>query len=154
MRTPLTELEKQYGITRKTLAKWRDQGIDIYNPEKVLQKKNCHNQCDISETEDFSADDLADYKARKFIAETKIKETMLAYEKLELEKAQGKVIELLSAQQAFAKIGAVVKSMLLRLEQELPSLVCGLAEPEIAKIIGDKTKQLLKQLSDQDGLWK
>jgi hypothetical protein len=134
------EICKTHGITDKTLQAWKNEGIDIYNDEVMAERA--------ARKHGASGNEMSAARLKKLQAEAR-SATMKA------DQLAGKLIELQEVEAAFTKLGAVAKSLLLRMQADLPPMLEGQSPSRMSQIIGESINSVLNQMSDPDGIaWK
>ena len=134
------EICKTHGITDKTLQAWKNEGIDIYNDEAMAERA--------ARKHGASGNAMSEARLQKLQAEAR-SATMKA------DQLAGKLIEINEVRDAFTKIGAVTKGMLMRMQADLPPMLEGQSPSRMSQIIGESIHKVLTQMSDPDGVdWK
>jgi hypothetical protein len=131
---------KAHGITDKTLQAWKAEGIDIYNDEAMAERA--------ARKHGASGNAMSEARLKKLQAEAR-SATMKA------DQLAGKLIELQEVEHAFTRLGAITKSLLMRLQADLPPMLEGQSPSRMSQIIGESINSVLNQMSDPDGIaWK
>jgi hypothetical protein len=82
-------------------------------------------------------------------------EVEIECKKIELKKLEEDCIDIIDVKNAFYKLGAVVRSGLLRMQADLPPALEGQSPSRMAKIIGESAEKLLTQLSETESeIWQ
>jgi len=131
------EICRRYKITAGTLTAWQAEGIDIHD-EQAMAERN-------SRKHKSSGEELFDARLKKLKAEA-VSATLKAAQ------LEGTLIDLAEAKTAIARIGAITKSLMLRMQADLPPALEGQSPSRMAKIIGQAVEAILTQLSDPEGL--
>jgi hypothetical protein len=134
------EICKTHGITEKTLQAWKNEGIDVYNDEAMAERA--------ARKHGASGNAMSEARLKKLQAEAR-SATMKA------DQLAGKLIELQEVEHAFTRLGAVAKSLLMRMQADLPPMLEGQSPSRMSQIIGEAIHKVLTQMSDpQFTEWK
>jgi len=128
---------RHYKITAGTLTAWQAEGIDIYD-EQAMAERNARKH-------KTSGEELFDARLKKLKAEA-LSATLKAAQ------LEGTLIDLAEAKTAIARIGAISKSLMLRMQNDLPPALEGQTASRMSAIIGQAVEAILTQLSDPEGL--
>jgi hypothetical protein len=131
---------KAHGITDKTLQAWKAEGIDIYDDEVMAERA--------ARKHGASGNAMSEARLKKLQAEAR-SATMKA------DQLAGKLIELTEVEHAFTRLGAVAKSLLMRMQVDLPPMLEGQSPSRMSQIIGESINSVLTEMSDPDSTaWK
>lgn len=145
---PTTELAKMFGVTRKSIYEWRKEGRDGV-PEKVDGKEDVD-----AWRAWFNVNPSAGSSNR---SPRKDRETLLC-EKLEVEielanvklrRATRELMPVAEARETATRVYSVVKAELLKMTNELPPSIAGLAEVDIQTKLRAAVVAILEELSSE-----
>lgn len=142
-----------FNITRKTIAQWRREkkkGV----PQKEGTQENLEKWREFfASNPDAGFFDGKPRADRETLLCQKL-EVEVAIKKIELQQAEGSVVDLNDAKDAFTKIGSVVRAILLRLRADMPPTLEGLSVAAMAKKFDEFTVKVLQEISDsQNEIW-
>jgi phage terminase Nu1 subunit (DNA packaging protein) len=142
-----------FNITRKSIAQWRREG-----KEGVPAKE--HGMENLTKWREFFASNpdagFFDGKPRQDRESLLCEKLTIEIEckKLELKKLEESTIDMVDVQNAFYKLGSVIRAGLLRMQADLPPALEGQSPSRMAKIIGEAAETLLNELSEREAeLW-
>lgn len=144
------ELAERYGVSRKTISKWKSEGVDIYNKEAVAkhtankQKKppNLTEEIKESLTElNLDGATLDEVRKESIIRDVRLKDIKIKAE-------EGSYLPIEEMIEATIKIGTNLKAQLMRLANELPMALTGRDANEIQKKLKAAFEGLLQQQHD------
>jgi phage terminase Nu1 subunit (DNA packaging protein) len=142
-----------FNITRKSIAQWRREGR-----EGVPAKE--HGMENLTKWREFFASNpdagFFDGKPRQDRESLLCEKLTIEIEckKLELKKLEESTIDMVDVQNAFYKLGSVIRAGLLRMQADLPPALEGQSPSRMAKIIGEAAETLLNELSEREAeLW-
>ncbi len=143
-----------FNITRKSIAQWRREGR-----EGVPAKE--HGMENLTKWREFFASNpdagFFDGKPRQDRESLLCEKLTIEIEckKLELKKLEESTIDMVDVQNAFYKLGSVIRAGLLRMQADLPPALEGQSPSRMAKIIGEAAETLLNELSEREAeLWQ
>jgi hypothetical protein len=129
-----------YGITDNTLQAWIAEGIDIYDDAAMAER--AARKHGTAGTEMYQA------RLKKLQAEA-------ISAQLKADELAGKLIALDEVEACFVRIGTVTKSLLIRLQADLPPMLEGQTPSRMQAIIAEAVNSILMQMSDPDAAsWK
>lgn len=142
-----------FNITRKTIAQWRREkkkGV----PQKEGTQENLEKWREFfASNPDAGFFDGKPRADRETLLCQKL-EVEVAIKKIELQQAEGSVVDMNDAKDAFTKIGSVVRVILMRLRADMPPTLEGLSAPAMAKKFDEFTVKVLQEISDnQNEIW-
>jgi phage terminase Nu1 subunit (DNA packaging protein) len=151
---PQKKIIEIFNITRKSIAQWRREG-----KEGVPIKE--HGMENLARWREFFA---SNPDAGFFDGKPRLDRESLLCEKLtveieckkiELKKLEDTCIDMVDVQNAFYKLGAVIRAGLLRMQADLPPALEGQSPSRMANIIGEAAEKLLTELSETESeLWQ
>lgn len=151
---PQKKIIEIFNITRKSIAQWRREG-----KEGVPIKE--HGMENLTKWREFFA---SNPDAGFFDGKPRLDRESLLCEKLtveieckkiELKKLEDTCIDMVDVQNAFYKLGSVIRAGLLRMQADLPPALEGQSPSRMAKIIGESSEKLLTELSETESeLWQ
>jgi hypothetical protein len=151
---PQKKIIEIFNITRKSIAQWRREG-----KEGVPQKE--HGQENLKKWREFFASNpdagFGDSKPRKDRESLLCEKLTVEIEckKIELKKLEDTCIDMIDVQNAFYKLGAVMRAGIMRMQADLPPALEGQSPSRMAKIIGESSEKLLTELSETESeLWQ
>jgi hypothetical protein len=128
---------KKYGITDNTLQAWIAEGIDVQDDAAMAERTA--RKHGTAGTEMYQA------RLKKLQAEA-------ISAQLKADDMAGRLIALDEVEQAFTKIGTVTKSLLVRLQADLPPMLEGQSPARMSKIIGEAVEAVLCAMNDPEGM--
>jgi len=150
---PQKKIIEIFNITRKSIAQWRREG-----KEGVPIKEN--GMENLTKWREFFASNpdagFFDGKPRKDRESLLCEKLTVEIEckKIELKKLEDTCIDMVDVQNAFYKLGSVIRAGLLRMQADLPPALEGQSPNRMAKIIGESSEKLLTELSETESeLW-
>jgi phage terminase Nu1 subunit (DNA packaging protein) len=151
---PQKKIIEIFNITRKSIAQWRREG-----KEGVPIKE--HGMENLARWREFFASNpdagFFDGKPRQDRESLLCEKLTIEIEckKLELKKLEESTIDMIDVQNAFYKLGAVIRAGLLRMQADLPPALEGQSPSRMANIIGEAAETLLNELSEREAeLWQ
>jgi hypothetical protein len=151
---PQKKITEIFNITRKSIAQWRREG-----KEGVPIKDN--GMENLAKWREFFA---SNPDAGFFDGKPRLDRESLLCEKLtveieckkiELKKLDDTCIDMIEVQNAFYKLGALVRAGIMRMQADLPTALEGQSPSRMAKIIGESAERLLSELSETESdLWQ
>jgi hypothetical protein len=151
---PQKKITEIFNITRKSIAQWRREG-----KEGVPIKDN--GMENLAKWREFFASNpdagFFDGKPRldreSLLCEKLIVE--IECKKIELKKLDDTCVDMIDVQNAFYKLGALVRAGIMRMQADLPPALEGQSPSRMAKIIGESAERLLSELSETESdLWQ
>jgi hypothetical protein len=131
---------RKYGITAATLSAWELEGVDPYD-DHAMRERNARKH-------KAGGEDIHAARLRKLTADAN-------YSELRGRELEGRLIDIQEVEQAFTKLGAVAKSLLLRMQADLPPMLEGQSPSRMSVILGEAINAVLTQMSDpQFTEWK
>lgn len=131
---------REYGITNATLLSWEAEGVDPHDPAAMSERAARKHGGGGSE---MHAARLRKLKAEAATAEMKAKEM------------EGRLIDLAECEAAMTRIGSITKSLMIRMQADLPPMLEGQTASRMAVIIGEAVNAILTQMSDPEGMpWR
>jgi phage terminase Nu1 subunit (DNA packaging protein) len=145
----LSAIARHQKISRNTLQRWRDQGLDITDDKAVAARKLTMRQPGTSDTAAAppGSESYAEAKRRRASADANLAEMKAAQQ-------MGKLIDLATVEQAFAEIGFVLRARLLALPSNLVAELEGLTGAQIHKVLQNHVHQLLNDLHENSPIEK
>ena len=146
----LSAIARQHGISRNTLQRWRDGGLDITDDKAVTARVAIMRKPSSAETAAPSppgSESYADAKRRRASADANLAEMKAAQQ-------AGKLIDLATVEQAFAEIGFVLRARLLALPSNLVAELEGLTGAQIHKVLQNHGHQLLHDIHENSPIEK
>ena len=143
---PQKKIIEIFNITRKSIAQWRREG-----KEGVPEKEN--GQENLAKWREFFASnpDAGFFDGKPRLDRESLLCQKLTVEieckKIELKKLEDTCIDMIDVQNAFYKLGAVMRAGIMRLQADLPPVLEGRSPAEMAKRIGEAADKLLTELS-------
>lgn len=131
------EMADKVGISLTALRNWKDEGIDITDL-RAVQARAAQMASSKNQQESYN-----DAKLRKLKAEADLKE-------FDLEVQRGTYVSKESELAAGMKVGMAVRSMLLRMADDLTPLLVGLDAGGMKKTIAKFSREKLVELSQID----
>lgn len=139
------QLSDLYGVTSRTLRRYKSEGVDIYDPEAVRAWQKNLPECNANDYQ-VDGEDADTLKLRKLTAETLKKEREAELLKLELEEQEGKLIPVDEVSELNLQIASKVKAQLKAMILSLPPKLEGLSVKQMSKIIQEEIYQSLEYL--------
>jgi hypothetical protein len=143
-----------FNITRKSIAQWRREG-KIGLPEKEQGMEN------LAKWREFFASnpDAGFFDGKPRLDRESLLCQKLTVEieckKIELKKLEDTCIDMADVQNAFYKLGAVMRAGIMRMQADLPPALEGQSPSGMAKIIGESAEKILSELSlTESELWQ
>lgn len=131
---PQIELSKLVGVSVLTLRNWAEGGLDLDDMEAVKARAaKVHERADASE-------DSVAAKLRKIRAEANILEHKLAVQ-------QGDFVSAEEVKNEGLRMGTAVKSVFLRMPDDLPPLLAGRTAAEVKVAVWKYVRDKLTELS-------
>jgi phage terminase Nu1 subunit (DNA packaging protein) len=141
---PIAELAALYGVSERTVGRWKREGVDVNIPEAVEAYR-----ATLQDGKAPGGTDAKALKEEKLKAETRLKTAQAERAELLLLETKGELIRVPEmAELAFA-IASRVGAMLSRLEGELPGQLEGLSAADMQGVIREKTDKVRSFLADQ-----
>ena len=140
----LSAIARHHNISRNTLQRWRDQGLDLADDKAVNDRVATMRRPDATDTASpppAGSESYAEAKRRKAVADATVAE-------LKAGQAAGRLIDLAEVELAFAEIGFVLRARLLALPSNLVSELEGLTASQIHSTIKKNVHQLLHDLHE------
>jgi phage terminase Nu1 subunit (DNA packaging protein) len=138
----LSAIARHHSISRNTLQRWRDCGLDLADEKAVAERVSTMRKPSSAETASpppAGSESYADAKTRRARADANLAE-------LKAGQAAGRLIDLAEVEQAFAEIGFVVRARLLALPSNMVSELEGLTASQIHSTLKKHVHQLLHDL--------
>jgi hypothetical protein len=131
---------RAYGITNATLLSWEAEGIDPHDTAAMSERA--------ARKHGGGGSEMHAARLRKLKAEAKSAE-------LKAGELEGKLIALDEVEACFVKIGTVTKSLMIRMQADLPPMLEGQSPARMSKIIGEAVEAVLCAMNDPEGMhWK
>lgn len=131
---------RKYKITAATLAAWQAEGIDIHDDQAMTERAARKHKA--------TGQDLFEARLKKLQGEARCATLKAA-------QLEGTLIDLAEVKAAMTRIGAITKSLLLRMQADLPPMMEGQSPSGMAKIIGESAEKILAELSlTESELWQ
>ena len=131
---------REFGITNPKLLQWEYEGINAHDTAAMSERAARKHGGGTAE--------MHAARLRKLKAEAELAELRAG----ELER---RLIALDEVEQAFTKIGTVTKSLLLRMQADLPPMLEGQSPARMSKIIGEAVEAVLCAMNDSEGMhWR
>jgi phage terminase Nu1 subunit (DNA packaging protein) len=146
----LSATARQHGISRNTLQRWRDGGLDITDETAVTARVAIMRKPSSAETAAPSppgSESYAEAKRRRASADADLAQMKAAQQ-------MGKLIDLETVEQAFAEIGFVLRARLLALPSNLVAELQGLTPAQIHLTLKKHIHQLLHDLHENSPIEK
>lgn len=145
----LSAVARQHGISRNTLQRWRDGGLEITDEKAVAARVAIMRKPSSAETVAPSpgSESYAEAKRRRATADANLAELKAAQQ-------MGKLIDLATVVQAFAEIGFVLRARLLALPSNLVAELEGLTPAQIHLTLKKHIHQLLHDLHENSPIEK
>jgi phage terminase Nu1 subunit (DNA packaging protein) len=146
----LSAVARHHQISRNTLQRWRDGGLDINDDKAVTARVAIMRKPSSAETAAPSpagSESYADAKRRRASADANLAEMKAAQQ-------AGKLIDLATVEQAFAEIGFVLRARLLALPSNLVAELEGLTGAQIHKVLQNHVHQLLHDIHENSPIEK
>ena len=151
---PQKKIIEIFNITRKSIAQWRREG-----KEGVPAKE--HGMENLTKWREFFASnpDAGFFDGKPRLDRESLLCQKLTVEieckKIELKKLEDTCIDMIDVQNAFYKLGAVMRAGIMRMQADLPPALEGQSPSRMAKIIGESSEKLLTELSETESeLWQ
>ena len=140
----LSAIARHHSISRNTLQRWRDQGLDLTDEKAVAERVSTMRKPSSAETASpppAGSESYAEAKRRRAVADATMSE-------LRAGQQAGKLIDLAEVEKAFAEIGFVLRARLLALPSNLVSELEGLTASQIHLTLKKHVHQLLHDLHE------
>ena len=128
----ISAIARQYNLSRTTLMRWRDQGLDLSDDAAVAAK--------VASSKAAPSDCEKDTKHRKLSAEADILEHKLAVQR-------GEYVSAVEMKNEGLRIAAAVKGVFLRMPDDLPPQLAGHTAAEVKKRLKKYALEKLTELS-------
>lgn len=120
----LSAIAKEHGLTRETVRKWRDEGLDIASPKAIKARmENMRRQSPALEGES-----LSEARRRKMVADANRSELLTR-------KERGEFVQASTAAAAIELLTRHVEIVWKQLPRELPGRLEGLSPADMMKVI-------------------
>ena len=144
------QLADRYNVTRMTISRWKNEGIDIHNSDEVAnhsRKSSSMLQGDLFAPEGsvYEQIDQARNKDEAVFIKTKIEARKL---QLQFEITQGDYIKNSEVKEGAVRILSILKAGMQKLESDLPNKLYGLQASDIQKEIRAANDKLLTQFAE------
>ena len=146
----LSAIARHHGISRNTLQRWRDCGLDLTDEKAITARVATMRQPSSAETAAPSpsgSESYAEAKRRRASADANLAEMKAAQQ-------MGKLIDLATVEQAFAEVGFLLRARLLALPSNLVSELEGLTPAQIHLTLKKHIHQLLHDLHENSPIEK
>lgn len=143
----LSAVARRHGISRNTLQRWRDTGLDIADEKAVADRVAIMRQPSAATSPASGSESYAEAKRRRAVADATVAE-------LKAGQAAGRLIDLATVEQAFAEIGFILRARLLALPSNLVSELEGLTASQIHLTLKKHVHQLLHDLHENSPIEK
>ncbi len=131
---------REYGITAPTLAQWEVEGVNIHDPTAMSERA--------ARKHGGGGSEMHAARLRKLKAEARSAE-------LKAQEMEGRLIDIAECEACFVRVGTVTKSLLIRLQADLPPMLEGQTPSRMQAIIAEAVNSILMQMSDPDAAsWK
>jgi hypothetical protein len=127
---------RTYRITSATLAAWELEGIDPWNDLQMNERNSRKHKS--------SGQELYEARLQKLKGEARCATLKAA-------QLEGTLVDLAEVEACFVRIGAVTKSLLIRMQADLPPALEGQSASRMAKIISEAVESVLRSMSDPEG---
>ena len=140
------QLSAHYGVSTKTIQRWKKDGINIYDEHEVgNHSRNSGSMShSVGGTIYEQIANAKNFDEARFI-KTKIEASKQQYL---LEVAEGSYIKNSDVKEATIRILSILKAGMQKLESDLPNKLYGLTAADIQKEIRLSTESLLRQFSE------
>jgi hypothetical protein len=128
---------RKWKITNPTLLQWEAEGVNIYCDEQMTER-NARKHGGNNSAE------MAIARLQKLQAEARCST-------LKADEMAGKLIDIAEVEACFVRIGTVTKSLLIRMQADLPPALEGQSASRMAKIISEAVESVLRSMSDPEG---
>lgn len=138
----LSAVARHHRISRNTLGRWRDTGLDITDQKAVADRVATMRQpsaATATSPASAGSETYAEAKRRRAVADATVAE-------LKAGQAASRLIDLATVEQAFAEIGFILRARLLALPSNLVSELEGLTASQIHSTLKKHVHQLLHDL--------
>lgn len=170
----LKELQELSGINSRTLSDYLKNGCNVFDHDELRTyldtldkrpstiKRSFYTPPGSVDSLNISSEEEADLELLK-------KELMLSKDKNEVNRIKAQIealktaqqleilnkssISIIVAEEAFIKIGAVLKSQLLKLQADLPPQLYGMSQANIQIRIREYVTKILDEFSSNDRVW-
>jgi phage terminase Nu1 subunit (DNA packaging protein) len=143
---PIAELAALYGVSVRTVTRWKRDGVDVNSPEAVEAYR-----ATLQDGKAPGGKEAKELKEEKLKAETRLKTAQAERAELLLLETKGNLVGVPEmAELAFA-VASQVGAMLSRLEGELPGQLEGLSAADMQPIIREKTDSVRSYLAENLG---
>lgn len=130
-------LAREHGITRETVRRMRDKGgVDLADGEAVAAAVAMLKGKAEAATEG-PGESYAEAKRRRAISDAD-------FARIRADREAGKVVDLAEVKDAFASLGAEMKSRLLAMKATLVNELAGLDEIGISRVLENRIHELLQ----------
>jgi phage terminase Nu1 subunit (DNA packaging protein) len=146
----LSAIARHHSISRNTVQRWRDQGLDLTDEKAVADRVATMRRPDATDTAPpppAGSESFAEAKRRRAVADATVAE-------LKAGQAAGRLIDLAEVEQAFAEIGFVLRARLLAMPSNLVSELEGLTASQIHSVLKKHIHQLLHNLHENSPIEK
>jgi hypothetical protein len=126
---------KKYGITDNTLQAWIGEGIDIHDDAAMAER--------VARKHGAAGTEMYQARLKKLQAEA-------ISAQLKADELAGKLIAIDEVEACFVRIGNVTKSLLIRMQADLPPALEGQTPSRMQAIIAQAVASILTQMSDSE----
>lgn len=140
---PIAELAAQYGVSERTVGRWKREGVDVDSPEAVAAYR-----ATLQDGKAPGGTDAKALKEEKLKAETRLKAAQAERAELLLLETKGELVSVSAVAETAFSIASQVGAMLSRLEGELPGQLEGLSAADMQAVIREKTDTVRTYLAE------
>ena len=127
---------RKWKITNPTLIQWEAEGVNIYCDEQMNERNSRKHKS--------SGQELYEARLQKLKGEARSATLKAA-------QLEGTLIALDEVEQAFTKLGSIIRAGIMRMQADLPPALEGQTASRMSAIIGQAVEAILTQLSDPEG---
>jgi hypothetical protein len=126
---------REFGITNPTLLQWENEGINAHDTVAMSERA--------ARKHGGGGSEMHAARLRKLKAEARTAE-------MRAQEMEGRLIGIDEVEACFVRIGNVTKSLLIRLQADLPPALEGQTASRMAKIISEAVESALRAMSDPE----
>ena len=141
-RGEIKALAEHYGVSRKTIGRWRKAGVDTW--EESVVRAHIENLAGSGPTDDgegFEGKTLTEIRAEKESWQVRLL-------RLRFAKEEGELISRSKAEEEMYAAGSVNRQMWMRIENDLPAMLEGQTIAQMQKTCREYARSRLAEMAD------
>jgi len=140
---PIAELAALYGVSERTVGRWKRDGVDVNDPQAVEAYK-----ATLQDHKTPGGSDAKALKEEKLRADTREKIAKAEMAELSLAKLKGELLSVSDLQETMVFIASRVKAHVTKLEKDLPPRLEGKRAVEMVPLVREAAESILLSLSN------